>query len=188
MSRGYIFIISGPSGVGKSTIIKKLLAQNTNFTQIPSYTTRPPRPEDTLDQSRLHLTKEEFLKMANAAELVDWVDYADNLYGKSKKLIQQALDEGKIVLVDTDHRGVKPYKQAFPNLKTIFILYDTNDIKNRLRERRPSCTDQEIDARYQAILADLSHKEEYDYQVINIEGKPEIATAQVEKIIQEPIS
>lgn len=166
MKQGHLFIIFGPSGVGKSTVIKSLLSTNQNFVQIPSCTTRPIRSDDLETNARIHLTKDEFQKLISDNALVDWVEYSGHFYGKKKQDITSALEEGKIIILDVEYHGVPIYKQTFPESTIIFMQYASlEDLKTRLRKARPDCPEEEISRRYQIAQEEMANIPSYDYTI-----------------------
>jgi guanylate kinase len=190
MNKGHIFLIGGPSGVGKSSTIKHLLDHHSSYAQIPSYTTRQPRQDDKDTNCRIFVSQEEFKKLADNNELVDWIEFSNHFYGKKKCDIISALEVGKIILIDTENRGIAPYKKTFPNITLIFMKYrDLNDLRNRLKTSRPDISEEEIQRRFAIAQKEMEAINLYDYVITTINGDPPAVPAKkIEKIINNTIA
>ena len=189
MKSNYVFIIAGPSGVGKDTIINAILEKYPNFISIPTYTTRPPREDDKENKDRVSVDKSDFDKLIENIELIDWKETHGYLYGKKKAAAQKAFQQNKNLILEIDVKGLPNYQNQFPKLCTIFIQYESLDkLKERLRTNRPDIVKEEIERRYQTALKEMDCVSNYDYIVTNYENKPEIAIEKVEKIILQTLA
>ena len=179
MKQGHLFLICGPSGVGKSTAIKHLTETNENFIQIPSHTTRPVRSDDKETNARIHVSKPEFDLLVKQDAFVDWVEFSHHLYGKKKSDIQKALGDGKVVLIDIDSHGIKPYKDKFPDSTLIFMKYRSlEDLKERLRKARPDSTEEELERRHQIAKKEMETISGFDFVVTTLNNQSPIIPAQ----------
>ncbi len=183
MKQGHIFIIAGPSGVGKNSIIKYLSKNDTRFKKIPSYTTRPSRPDD--GDSRIYLSEPEFQKLIDNDELIEWARTHGYLYGKSKKNVTNLLKEGYLLLLEIDVKGLKPYRELFPNLTAIFLQYPSlEDLKERLLLARENISNKEINTRFETAKQEMTYANLYDYTITTHTGdNSSIPGKKVEKII-----
>lgn len=184
MIKGKIFVISGPSGVGKGTIVEALLKNPAlNFYWAKSYTTRPPRESDKAEDHYIFVDEKQFKTLENSGEIIESNFYNGYFYGSSKSEIDKAILQGKNVLKEVEVNGGMAYKKLYPDAVLIFVKADLEDIKNRLQKRGQN-TVEEIKARLATARRELKYEKEYDYSVINPEGHPEKAVGEIEKIIQ----
>lgn len=182
-----IFIISGPSGIGKNTIIKGLRAkQELNLAVAKTYTTRNKRESDKLEQNHIFINKDEFKNLETSGEIPESNFYNNNWYGSSKSEIEVILANNRNIITDIDVNGALAYKKLFENAVLIFIESDIRDLKNRLIKRGQN-SQEEIEERLKTAKKELEYKEKYDYVVENPEGYPEKAVEEIEEIIKHEI-
>jgi len=165
---GALIILSSPSGAGKTTLVKKL-SNLYNFEISISYTTRIPRINEINGQDYFFVNEEDFKKLVNNEELLEYAKVFNNFYGSSKKKVFKLLENGKNVLFDIDWQGTNQIKKH--NLKfkliTFFILPPSKKtILNRLAERENN-KEEIINERMKKFEDDVKHWEDYDYVVIN---------------------
>lgn len=166
--RGLMFVLSSPSGAGKTTLTRLLVQKEENIDLSISVTTRPRRPSE-VDGVHYHfLTREEFEKMRDAGELLEWAEVHGNYYGTPAKPVEKALAKGKDVLFDIDYQGTRQlYKKAASDVVSIFVLPPSiTEMKKRIR-RRASEDDAAIRKRLETAKQELKRWGEYDYVVIN---------------------
>lgn len=180
-----VFIITGPSGVGKNHIINNVLSVIKNLTTIPTYTTRAPRKDDAINKNRICVTNAEYQKMIGGNELIEYKIYDSCYYGKRRADFEKAFKDNQNIILEIDTQGLHDYKKEFgDNLVSIFICYESLDaLRNRIKRSRPDMTDQDIESRYLIAKAEMEQKNNYDYCIINYEGKPEIAIKNILDII-----
>ena len=135
--RGEIIVLNGPSGVGKTTLYKKLLADFSGQLELSvSATTRSPRPNEIDGRDYYFLSPEAFQKKADNQEFVEWANVYGNLYGTLKSEIERIVSHGKNILLDIDIQGGENIKKTFPDSHLIFILPPTEEeLIRRLRTR-----------------------------------------------------
>lgn len=180
--RGICFVLSAPSGAGKSTIANALRASQKNLFPSISVTTRPPRPGEAHGIHYHFITKEQFADQAKNGELLEWATVFDKGYGTPKAPVEQQLAEGKDLIFDIDWQGHRQIKAALPNdVVSIFILPPSLEELAQRLTNRASDHPNEINKRMDAALNEISHWEEFDYVIIN--NKLDIAIAEAETIL-----
>lgn len=170
--KGNILVISGPSGSGKSSLMKELLKEIQDAYFSISTTTREIR-EGEIDGVNYHfVSKEEFEQDINAGYFLEWAKVHDNYYGTSLKPVLKELHEGKLVIFDIDVQGHKIAQEKFGNLITsIFITTpDQNSLKERLINRGTD-TKESIGKRLANAVSEMTRMREYDYLLINDDFK-----------------
>ena len=133
MEKGIIVIISGFSGAGKGTVMKKLLSEYDDYALSISATTRAPRPGEAEGREYFFKTVDEFKKMINKDELIEYAQFVGNYYGTPKAYVEQKLNEGKDVILEIDLQGAMIIKEKMPDVTLVFITPPSaSELKNRL--------------------------------------------------------
>jgi guanylate kinase len=160
--------MSSPSGAGKTTLSRRLLAADGNITMSVSVTTRRPRPGEIDGKDYHFIAKDEFAKLRDAGGLLEWAEVFGNLYGTPRKPVEAALAQGRDVLFDIDWQGTQQMAQAMEDdLVRIFILPPTaEDLRERLI-RRAQDTSTVVAKRMAEASREISHWPEYDYVIVN---------------------
>ena len=166
--KGMMFVLSSPSGVGKTTLTKKLAKNNTNFTISISYTTRKPRPSEINEKDYCFVNKEEFDSLIQGNNFFEYAKIFDNYYGTLKKPVLKFLSLGKDVLFDIDWQGTQQLKKIKDlSLVTFFILPPSIQVlKDRLLNRHQS-QKKLIEQRMNKFNEEIIHWNEYNYVVVN---------------------
>lgn len=179
----HIFVISGPSGVGKDTLIQCLLAQPGLELVIPkSYTTRKPR-QTGLDQKYIFVTEDEFEALLTEGEIIGFSRYAGHLYGTPKTEIDQIFAIGANVLRDVDFEGARAFRATFREATLVFITARLDDIHRRLVDRGQN-SDEEIFLRLNAARDEMAGADFYDHIVMNEPGRLVRTVGQIVQIIR----
>ena len=166
--KGGMFILSSPSGAGKTTLVKKI-SKNKNFSVSVSHTTRLPRPNEENGIDYFFISKNNFKKLIKKGEFIEHAQVFGNYYGSSKKLVINQLKMGKNIIFDIDWQGTRQIRNKNLNYKllTIFILPPSrSELLNRLMKREKNNT-KTVKKRMKEFKKDLSRWKEYDYVVIN---------------------
>ena len=165
---GMMFVLSSPSGAGKTTLTKKLAENNANFVISVSHTTRKPRPNEINGKDYHFVSVEEFNDLVKKNNFFEYANIFDNSYGTLKKPVMELLSRGKDVLFDIDWQGTKQLKKIKNlSLVTFFILPpNLKVLKERLLNRHEG-QEKLIDARMNKFNEELSHWNEYNFVLIN---------------------
>ena len=168
MKKQAFIIISGPSGVGKSTLIKRVLQSMPVLTSTISYTTRPKRPQEVNQKDYFFITQEEFAQKQKQGDFVEWTHVYGYSYATSKDQIQSCWNKGRVIIKDVDIEGLKSIKRIYSQSLAVGIFaVSREDIKNRI-EKRNVDFGKDLEMRVQAQareIKDLNHHA--DVQIIN---------------------
>lgn len=164
---GRLFIISAPSGTGKSTVIQKIMEMRSDLYFSVSATTRPPRAGEINGSSYLFMSHDRFLGLIRQNELLEYAEYIGNYYGTPKKPIIEHINRGNDIILDIDVQGCKQVKKVMPEAVTIFLIPPSlEELERRLRSRGTDA-DEKILKRLIRAKDELSEKGSYDYIVVN---------------------
>lgn len=166
--RGLLLVLSSPSGAGKTTLARRLLASDPEITMSVSVTTRAPRPGEVDGKDYFFIDEPRFRAMRDTNALLEWAQVFDNFYGTPRAPVEAALEAGRDVLFDIDWQGAQQLEEKLPqDLVRVFILPPSaRDLANRLASRNQDSA--EVVARRMAAAAnEISHWPEYDYVIVN---------------------
>ena len=165
--KGKLFIVLGPSGVGKGTLLKGFLANNTNVLYSISTTTRAPRVGEEDGVHYFFESVENFKKMIENDEFLEWAEFSGNFYGTNKKFVEKRLNQGFDILLEIEVQGAKKVLQTVKDAVSIFILPPSREeLEKRLRGRKTE-TEDAIEKRLKRAIAELDEASDYKYQVVN---------------------
>ena len=165
--KGNLFVVSAPSGAGKTSLVNALLGINKNIDLSVSYTTRPARPGETDGKDYHFISKEQFLEMAKHGDFVESAEVYGNLYGTSQSWISKEMAAGRDILLEIDWQGAAQVRKKFPDSISIYILPPSlTALETRLTGRKQDSADI-ISRRLQAAQEDIGHVAEFDYVIIN---------------------
>jgi guanylate kinase len=180
-SQGKLFVISGPSGVGKGTLVTEVLNRDENIKLSVSATTRTARPNEINGVSYNFFTKDEFEKLIENNELIEWAQFADNYYGTYEKVVNEVLAQGNDLIVEIEVQGALQIKEKRPDAVLIFILPPSlEELKNRLEGRRTETADV-IAKRLSIVDSEYAKKDLFNYQMVN--DRLESSIQELESII-----
>ena len=164
---GQLFVLSGPSGVGKGTLIKRLRQQHPELQLSISATTRQPRTGEVDGEHYYFVSSEQFQKMVRRGELLEWAQFAGNYYGTPKAPIEAAIALGRKVILEIELQGARQVRESFPAAKQIFIAPPNEAaLEERIRNRGQE-TEAAIAKRLQQAKVELAAAHEFDIKVVN---------------------
>ena len=166
-SRGRLTVITGPSGVGKGTLVKRLLERQPEIWLSVSATTRAPREGEVDGQSYFFHSREAFDVLVATGGLLEWAEFAGNCYGTPRKPVQDQLDQGRAVLLEIELEGARQVRRSFPEGVQIFLAPPSfEELERRIRGRGTDA-EEAIQRRLQRAEEELRAQGEFDAVVIN---------------------
>lgn len=180
---GLVFVISGPSGVGKSTILRAVLDRDSRLQFSVSHTTRPAR-EGEVDGRDYHFVADaEFRHMIDAGAFLEWAEYQGRLYGTSREAVSGPTARGIDLILEVEVQGARQLREHLSDAVTVFVLPPSSmqDLERRLRGRR-SDDDQAIRKRLETAKREIQEAEHYQFAIVNDEL--ERAVADLEHVVQ----
>lgn len=179
--RGSLFVIAAPSGAGKTSLVRALMARMPALKFSISYTTRRKRDTEQDGRDYFFVEHAKFEQMVERREFLEHARVFDNYYGTAREQVESLLAAGANVLLEIDWQGAQQIRRAMPECRTIFILPPSREaLEQRLRGRQTD-SDEVIARRLRDSIADMSHWNEFDYIVVNDDF--ERATADLQSIV-----
>ena len=183
-SDGQLIVLAGPSGVGKGTLLKRLLQDWPELGVSVSVTTRSPRPGEVDGEHYHFVSRDRFSDMVEADELLEWAEFAGNCYGTPKAPIKAAIERGQSVILEIELVGARQIRRSFPAAKQIFVMPpDEAALEKRIRSRGQD-SEGAIAKRLAQAKVELAAADEFDFTIVN--DDLEQAIAQLESVIFEP--
>ena len=169
MVQGTLYIISAPSGAGKSSLIQALLKTQPLYdTQVSiSHTTRSERPGEKHGEHYFFVSKDEFIEMIEKDDFLEHAEVFGNYYGTSRVTIEQVLASGVDVFLDIDWQGAQQIRTKMPQARSIFVLPPSKDELDRRLRGRGQDSEEVIAKRMAQAVAEMTHFAEYDYLIVN---------------------
>jgi guanylate kinase len=164
---GSLFVISAPSGAGKTTLVKLLLERDAGVIHSVSYTTRAPRPDERDGRDYNFIDVATFSAMRDRGDFLEWAEVHGNFYGTSRAWLEAQMEAGRDALLEIDWQGAQQVRRLFPGAVSIFILPPSvAELEKRLRNRGQDA-DEVIRRRVAAALGEMRHVGEFDFVIIN---------------------
>ncbi len=181
---GLLFVVSGPSGAGKDTLVEALRERRASLRYSVSATTRSPRPDEREGEQYFFVAPSEFEQLRGSGRLLEWREYNGNLYGTPRDYVEQCLAQGYDVVMKPEVNGARAVKAAYRDAILIFLVPDRfSNLRERLLARRTE-TNEEIVRRLEIAQGEMKFIREFDYLVVNEQGRPEQAVVDLEAILQ----
>ena len=166
-TKGTLFVISGPSGVGKGTLVGMLRGKKPEISLSVSATTRQPRPGEVDGTHYFFLTKEDFKNRVDAGEFLEWAEFSGNCYGTNKKFVEKSLNKGKNIILEIDVCGALQVKNKMPEAVLIFIEPPSMEaLKSRLFKRNTE-SEEEVQNRINIVKSEIEKKHEFNHVMVN---------------------
>jgi guanylate kinase len=180
--QGILIVLSGPSGVGKGAVSRALLGESTDLVCSISATTRLPRKGEVNGKSYYFFSRQEFRKMIDRQELLEWAEVYGNFYGTPRVFVENALSEGRDVLLEIDVLGVLQVKQMIPAAVLVFLFPPSRaELQSRLLKRASESL-AEMEKRLKWAEQELKMLSRYDYAVVN--DRVENAVWRIQSILE----
>jgi guanylate kinase len=165
--QGLLFVVSAPSGAGKTSLCRAMTDSLENLTHSISYATRKPRPGEIDGRDYYFVSPERFQAMINAGDFAEWAEVHSNLYGTSRRVLDDMISKGIDVILDIDTQGAKQIKVKYDSAVFIFIMPPSLEIlEERLRNRK-SDHEEEIKKRMRRAREEIKDFNMYDYIIVN---------------------
>jgi guanylate kinase len=183
MERGRLYVVSAPSGAGKTSLVKALMEREPRIRFSVSYTTRSPRLNEVAGRDYHFVSMERFTEMAARGEFLEHAQVFDNCYGTAAHTVEEALVNGELLLLEIDWQGAHQVRTRLPEACSIFILPPSRASLEQRLKARSTDTDAVINRRLQDAAQDLTHWAEFDYVVVN--DRFETALADLQAIVED---
>jgi guanylate kinase len=167
MKRGRLYVISAPSGAGKTSLVKALLKSEPRLRLSISHTTRTRRPTEVEGREYHFVSRPEFAQLVARGEFLEHARVFDNDYGTSRAFVESQLAQGHDVLLEIDWQGAQQVRRAMPDCVSIFVLPPARQALSVRLARRATDTPEVIRRRLEDASGDMSHYDEFDYAVVN---------------------
>jgi guanylate kinase len=181
--RGLLIVISGPSGVGKDTLIKRLIDLDRNLRYSVSCTTRAPRPNEVDGVDYTFVSRERFQQLVDEGAFLEYATYNGNLYGTLAERVERARAEGHDIVLKIEVEGAEQVRKRVPDAILIFVVPPSVDELVRRQVKRNTESTQDMTARREIATREMEYSTRYDHVVVNDEL--EHAVAEVMRIIQQ---
>ncbi|MGH8382045.1 guanylate kinase [Pseudomonas sp.] len=166
-SSGTLYIVSAPSGAGKTSLVKALIDADNSIQVSVSHTTRAMRPGEAHGVNYHFVGHTEFKLMIEQGDFLEQAEVFGNFYGTSRSALQQTLDQGHDLILEIDWQGAQQVRKLMPEARSIFILPPTQEALRQRLTNRGQDSDEIIEGRMREAVSEMSHYDEYDFVIIN---------------------
>lgn len=167
MGRGHLIVISGPSGAGKGTLVKRLLEEVPNAWVSVSATTRTPRKGEENGKDYIFLSRDEFEQGIQDDDFLEWAEYDSNLYGTPRSSVLEHMESGDEVILEIEVQGASAVKKSMPECVMVFVEPPSLEVLEARLRGRGTNSEESIQARMETAKLELSRKLEYDCVLVN---------------------
>lgn len=185
MGTGKLIVLTGPSGVGKGTLLRALLSRHRDFYLSTSVTTRHPRPGEKEGEDYYFRTRPQFEAMIDDGELLEWAEFAGNLYGTPRYPVEHQVAQGNTVILEIELEGARQIQRTFPSALRIFVAPPSLDVLEKRLRGRGKDSDEAIARRLEHAKVEIEAADEFDIQVVN--GDLETALRHIEDALYAPL-
>ncbi|MBL1201141.1 guanylate kinase [Nostoc linckia z18] len=171
LNPGALIVLTGPSGVGKGTLMRSLLQRHPELYYSVSATTRSPRPGEIDGKSYYFITRSKFEQLIAGGEFLEWAEFAGNYYGTPREAVLNQINSGKLVVLEIELEGARQIRASFPTALSIFILPPSlEELEKRIRSRNQDSEDA-IARRLHRAQEEIKAADEFDIQIVNDDFK-----------------
>lgn len=179
---GTLFVVSAPSGAGKTSLVRASLEKKDNLQLSISHTTRQQR-ETEINHVHYHfIDEQQFKQMVEKGEFIEYAKVFNNYYGTAISSVQQQLNQGANLILEIDWQGAEQIKQKFPDAVTIFILPPSKETLHDRLQKRGEDSEEVIQSRMKQAVSEMNHYAQFDYLIVNDEF--DYALTQIESIVE----
>lgn len=177
-TKGRVVVLAGPSAVGKSTVVSRLKQDVPNLFFSVSMTTRDPRPGEVHGQDYIYVSREDFLKAIDASEMLEWAEIHGGLQlsGTPRKPVEEAISQGRPVLIEVDLEGARNIKRLQPNVELVFLAPPSWEVLVDRLTGRGTETQEVIDRRLETARVEMAAQDEFDQVVVNDDLEKAVST------------
>ncbi|WP_071189581.1 guanylate kinase [Trichormus sp. NMC-1] len=166
-SPGKLIVLTGPSGVGKGTLMQALLQRHPELYYSVSVTTRSPRPGETNGKNYYFISRSKFEQLVAQGEFLEWAEFAGNYYGTPREAVLNHIQSGKLVVLEIELEGARQIRASFPSALSIFILPPTfSELEKRIRGRGQD-SEESIARRLHCAQTEIQAADEFDIKIVN---------------------
>lgn len=167
MRRGRLIVVSGPSGAGKSTLIRQALSDIPGLAYSVSATTRKPRRGEVDGRDYIFLSREEFERWIEEEKFLEWAEYSGNLYGTPEAKVEEALAEGRSIILEIELQGARKVREKRPDAVMIFVRAPSLEETRKRLEGRATENTEALELRMTTALGEVEAMSEFDREVVN---------------------
>lgn len=164
---GHLYIVSAPSGAGKTSLVKALLERDSQVVVSVSHTTRPRREGEIEGVDYNFVTPEQFEDKIEKGQFLEYAEVFENKYGTSQVWVKEQLDKGLDVILEIDWQGAEQVRRLMPEARSVFILPPSREVLERRLRGRGTDTEEVIQRRLSKTVSEISHYSEFDYLIVN---------------------
>jgi guanylate kinase len=180
-SLGKLIVLTGPSGVGKGTLMRSLLQRQPELYYSVSVTTRSPRPGEINGEDYYFISRNDFEQLVAQGEFLEWAEFAGNYYGTPREAVLNHIQSGKLVVLEIELEGARQIRASFPSALSIFILPPSfSELEKRIRGRGQD-SEEAIARRLHRAQVEIQAADEFDIQIVNNDF--ETAVKEIERVL-----